>query len=288
MTFFAATPSIYNMLMSQSNVEDFKVPIENEVWVSGAGKLPEKTEFALNTRLLRGNGILSNCYGGTEDISTGTTTHPSPRPNTIGKAMAGINIEIVDDTGQILPPGKDNIGMIVNQSPAIMQGYLGDPKAADPINHSISDPVLKPIKNREGIWYWSGDMAYRDEEGWIYLTDRSKDIIKSADRLVYPSEVELVLCKHVGVKEIAVVGVPHEIYGESILAIVVPQEFSEEKNKQLEMDLIKLAEDELAHYKVPRIWWFKQILQTNAMGKVLKRLYRDEYAKKQEKKKSSI
>jgi acyl-CoA synthetase (AMP-forming)/AMP-acid ligase II len=283
MTFFGATPSIYNMMMSQDNVESFTISAFNEVWVSGAGKLSESTEKALNSRLLRGKGLICNCYGGTEDISTGTTTYSNPQPNTIGEAMDGVNIEVVDDAGNVLPPGKDNIGMLVNQSPAIMQGYLGDPKAADPIDHEMSDPVLKSIVGREGIWYWSGDMAYKDEKGWFYLTDRSKDIIKSADRLVYPSEVELVLLKHPAVKEVAVLGVPHPIYGESVLAVVIPNEYDDAKNAVLEEELKKMADEELASYKVPRIWWWRRQMQTNTLGKVLKRVYRDEYVKKAEK-----
>jgi acyl-CoA synthetase (AMP-forming)/AMP-acid ligase II len=283
MTFFAATPSIYNMLIRQPNIDEISISPYNEVWVSGAGKLPADTEKALNEKLLKGKVILCNCYGGTEDISTGTTTFFNPAPNTIGKAMAGINIEVVDDAGNVLPPGKDNIGMIVNQSPAIMQGYLGDPKAADPVDHAKSDPCLKPINNQPGIWYWSGDMAYKDAAtGNLYLTDRSKDIIKSAERLVYPYEVEAIIMQHPDVKEVAVVGVPHEIFGETILAVVVPDELNPEKNKKLEEELIKMTEEGLAHYKVPRIWWFKQQLQINTMGKVLKRLYRDEYIKKLE------
>jgi acyl-CoA synthetase (AMP-forming)/AMP-acid ligase II len=284
MSFFAGSPSIFNMLMAQENVEEFaeKISPENEVWVSGAGKLPESTENAINSRLLRGRGVMCNGYGSTEDISTGITTRSQPRVNCIGQPMEGVNIEIVDDDGNILPPGKDNVGMIANQSPAIMQGYLGNPKDQDPVDHQLTDPVLKPIKGREGIWYWSGDMAYC-ENGFYYLTDRAKDIVKTADRLVYPSEVEAVLIKHPDVKEVAVVGVPHEIYGETLLAVVVPRELGEEKNKALEAELAKLADEELAKYKVPRIWLFKPMLQTNAMGKVLKRVYRDEFEKKLEK-----
>ena len=270
--------------MSQENVEEFaeKISMGNEVWVSVSGKLPESTENAINTRLLRGRGVMCNGYGGTEDISAGITTRSHPRVNCIGQPMEGVNIEIVDEDGNVLPPGKDNIGMIVNQSPAIMQGYLGNPKDQDPVDHQLTDPVLKPIKGREGIWYWSGDMAYC-EDGFYYLTDRAKDIVKTADRLVYPSEVEAILIKHPDVKEVAVVGVPHEIYGETLLAVVVPRELGEEKNKALEAELTKLADEELAKYKVPRIWLFKPMLQTNAMGKVLKRVYRDEFEKKLEK-----
>ncbi len=288
MTFFAASPSIFNMMMADPTVEQYasKINPKNEIWISGAGKLPEKTEKAINERLLRGHGVMCNGYGSTEDISTGATTFPTPAPNCIGGPMEGLNLEVVDLDGNILPPGKDNVGMIVQQSPAIMQGYLGDPKSKDMIDHKMSDHVLKPIKGREGIWYWTGDNAYRDEKGWCYLTDRAKDVIKSADRLVYPSEVEAVLIKHPAVKEVAVVGVPHDIYGETVLAVVVPQVLDPEKNKALEVELTKIADDELAKYKVPRIWWFRPMLQTNALGKVLKKNYREEYTKKMDKEKA--
>ncbi len=274
--------------MADPTVEQYasKINPKNEIWISGAGKLPEKTEKAINERLLRGHGIMCNGYGSTEDISTGSTTFPNPAPNTIGGPMAGLNLEVVDNDGNILPPGKDNVGMIVQQSPAVFQGYLGDPKSKDMVDHKMTDPVLKPIKGREGIWYWTGDNAYRDEKGWCYLTDRAKDVIKSADRLVYPSEVEAVIAKHPEVRDVAVVGVPHDIYGESILAVIVPAVLDPEKNKALEAELTKMCEEELAKYKVPRIWWFKSMLQTNALGKVLKKNYREEYAKKMEKEKA--
>jgi long-chain acyl-CoA synthetase len=279
LTFFAGTPSIFNMLMAYEGVEKYTISDTNEVWVSGAGKLAKRTEKAVNEKLLKGKGVLCNAYGGTEDVATGTTTFNDPKEGTIGEAMIGCNIEVVDDEGNVLPAGKENIGMLVNQSPAIFQGYLGDPKAADPVDHNLSDPVLKSVKDRDGIWYWSGDMAYQDEKGWFYLTDRAKDIIKSAERLVYPSEVEDVLLNHPEVKEIAVIGVPHDIYGESIMAVVVPERKDVDEAK-LEEELKVLGEKELAKYKVPRIWMYKPSLQTNTLGKVLKRKYREQYVSK--------
>ncbi len=277
MTIFAAVPSIYNMIITQDNVEEFTVSPKNRVFVSGAGPLSPKTEDALNKRLLRGHGSVWQCYGSTEDICVGCGNMKGIL-GSIGTPMPQALIEIVDDEGNILPPGEENVGEIVNQGPHIMLGYLGDPEADDIVDHELTDPVLRPIKGREGIWYWSGDMAWKDEDGNIYITDRSKDIAKVSERLVYPSEVEAVLIEHPGVKEIAVVGVPHETYGEQLLAVVIPTDTSADQ-AALEAELKALAEKELAHYKVPRVWWFKNAMQTNALGKVLKKEYREQYKK---------
>ncbi len=222
MTLFCGVPSIYKMLMTQDNVESFTVSSKNRFFISGAGPLPPETEADLNKRLLRGNGKTCQAYGGTEDTCVGSGNFEKPVPGAIGKAMPGCDLELVDDDGNILPLGKDNVGEVVNHGPHIMVGYLGDPKASDPVDHAITDPVLKPIKGRDGIWYWSGDVGYRDENGVFFLTDRSKDIAKVSERLVYPSEIEKTLSVHPGIKEIAVVGVPHKTYGEQLLAVIVP------------------------------------------------------------------
>ncbi len=283
MTLFCGVPSIYKMLMTQDNVESFKVSAKNRYFISGAGPLPPETEAALNTRLLRGNGRTCQAYGGTEDTCVGAGNFEKPVPGAIGKPKPGCNLELVDDNGNILPLGKDHVGEVVNQGPHIMIGYLGDPKAADIIDHKTTDPVLRPIKGREGIWYWSGDIGYRDENGVFFLTDRSKDIAKVSERLVYPSEIELTLQKHPGVKEIAVVGVPHKTYGEQLLAVVVPTAEWKDKTDRLEAELRAIGEKELAKYKIPRHWWFKNQLQTNSLGKVLKKEYRETFKKLMEK-----
>ncbi|HME53715.1 MAG TPA: class I adenylate-forming enzyme family protein [Candidatus Lokiarchaeia archaeon] len=283
LTLFCGVPSIFKMLMAQENVESFTVSPKNRLFISGAGALPAETEQDLNERLLKGHGKVCQGYGGTEDTCVGTSTASHPVLGSIGIPEPGVEIEYVDDEGNILPLGKDNIGELVNKGPHIMIGYLGDPKADDPVDHKLTDPVLKPIQGREGIWYWSGDVGYRDENGDCYLTDRSKDIAKVSERIVYPSEVEVVLGNHPGVKEIAVVGVPHKIYGEQLLAVVVPTADYKESKEILEQELKELAENELAKYKVPRIWWFKNQLLTNSLGKVLKKEYREQFNKQQDK-----
>nr|MDO8112012.1 class I adenylate-forming enzyme family protein [Candidatus Sigynarchaeota archaeon] len=282
MTLFCGVPSIYKMLMAQDNVENFTICPKNRWFISGAGPLPPETEADLNKRLLRGRGRVCQAYGGTEDICVGTANIEKAVPGAIGKPMPGAEIEYVDDKGNILPLGKQNVGELVNKGPHIMVGYLNR-DSKDLIDHKLSDPVMKPIKGREGIWYWSGDVGYRDEAGVCYLTDRSKDIAKVSERLVYPSEIEMVLRNHRGVKELAVLGVPHKIYGEQLLAVIIPSAEFKDKTEDLERELKALAEKELAKYKVPRVWWFKNQLQTNSLGKVLKKEYRDQYIKLQEK-----
>lgn len=286
MTVFCGVPSIYKMLLAQDNIEDFDISHKNKLFISGAGPLPPVTEAGLNDRLLKGKGITCQAYGGTEDICVGTANFDKVY-GSIGKPMVGAKIELVDSEGNILPPGEENVGELVNQGPHIMMGYLGDPAADDIIDHDLTDPVLKPIKGKEGIWYWSGDVGYKDEKGFIYLTDRSKDIAKVSERLVYPSEVEATLIEHPELDEIAVIGVPHKIYGEQLLAIIVPvksvRDYTDDDLKRIEEELRDMGLKELAKYKVPRHWWFKNQLQTNSLGKVLKKKYREKFTKLYEK-----
>ncbi|MHA1679369.1 MAG: class I adenylate-forming enzyme family protein [Promethearchaeota archaeon] len=292
LTLFCGVPSIYKMLVR--TLEDgatCNLSKKNRLFISGAGALPPITEEKLNTLLLKGQGSTCQAYGGTEDICVGTANSAKPVPGAIGLPMDGVDLEIVDDDGNILPFGKENIGMIVNHGPHIMLGYLGDPKADDIIDHELSDPVLKPIKGREGIWYWSGDIGYRDEEGVFYLTDRAKDIAKVSERLVYPSETEACLLKHPGVEDVAVIAVPDDIWGEALLAVVIPRADWKGKEEQLEQELIEFGTKELAKYKVPRPgrYWFKNQILTNSLGKVLKREYKEKYIKQlaREKKKGA-
>jgi long-chain acyl-CoA synthetase len=121
---------------------------------------------------------------------------------------------------------------------------------------------------RDG-WFATGDVAYRDHDGYYFVIDRRKDMIIRGGYNVYPREIEEVLYGHPCVREVAVVGVPHERHGEEVKAVVVPKEGDE--RALLANELIAYCRERLAPYKVPRIIEFRASLPKGATGKILKR-----------------
>ncbi|MFH0900562.1 MAG: AMP-binding protein, partial [Pseudomonadota bacterium] len=169
---------------------------------------------------------------------------------TAGRACLYVDIKIVDDAGAALPPGK--AGEVCVRGPNVMLGYWHRP-----------EETAKAI--RDG-WFYSGDIGFLDEAGYLTLVDRKKDMIISGGENVYPAEIEKVLQEHPGVAEVAVVGRPDAKWGEVPVAFVVPR-----KSYQLTAEeLLKFCQDRIGRYKQPKDFFFKQALPRNAAGKVLK------------------
>jgi long-chain acyl-CoA synthetase len=124
-----------------------------------------------------------------------------------------------------------------------------------------------------GGWLYTGDLAYRDEDGYIYLAGRARDIIKRGGELISPEEVEQVLTSHPQVEEAAVIGVPDTHWGERVRAIVVPKR----GERVTEEELIEFCRQRLASFKKPESVVFVDQLPRNPLGKVLKRVLREQY-----------
>jgi acyl-CoA synthetase (AMP-forming)/AMP-acid ligase II len=171
--------------------------------------------------------------------------------------MLGVELRVVDDSLRDVPPG--GVGEVVYRGPNVMAGYHEQPDA-----------------DREafaGDWFHSGDLARLDDEGYLWLVDRKKDMIVSGGENVYPAEVERVLLDHPAVAEAAVIGVPHPRWVETPVAFVVPIEASEPG----EDELIAHCRQYLAGYKKPSAIVVVPELPRNAGGKVLKRHLREAY-----------
>ena len=168
-----------------------------------------------------------------------------------------MEINIFDDTGKPLPPGR--IGEIATRSDLVMKGYWKNPEA-----------TANTIKNG---WLHTGDVGYLDECGYLFIMDRSKDMIISGGENIYPREIEEVMIQHPAVREVSVIGVPDPKWGEAIKAIVslIPGESATEK------ELIDFCKDNLASYKKPKSVNFIDELPKNNYGKILKRELRDAY-----------
>jgi long-chain acyl-CoA synthetase len=174
-----------------------------------------------------------------------------------GRPMFGGRVRIVDAEGKDLPPRE--IGEILYQGESLMAGYWQREKETA---HAIRDG-----------WLHSGDAGFLDEEGFIFLKDRVKDMIVSGGENVYPAEIEAVLMGHPEVLECAVIGVPDTKWGETVKAVVVRRTGT----NLSETVLIEWSRDKLAGFKRPRSVDFMETLPRNASGKLLKRTLREPY-----------
>jgi len=208
-------------------------------------------------------------YGLTE--TTGAITYLDPedhdpkgsdRMASCGKAMSGVEIRIVDQAGHEVATGE--VGEIICRSAQVMPGYWNLPE----VN-------AKAI--RDG-WFHSGDVGYLDQDGYLYIHDRIKDMIISGGENIYPAEVESALFEHGDVADVAVIGVPDEKWGEAVKAVVVPRDGADLSDQ----DLILFARQRIAGYKVPRSVDFVATLPRNPSGKILKRELRAPYWRDQE------
>ena len=157
------------------------------------------------------------------------------------------------DSWETVPDGPDQIGEIAIKGHNIMKGYYNRPEATAEVIH-------------DG-WFRSGDLGRRDEDGWYYIVDRSKDMIIRGGFNVYPREIEEFLMTHPAVSLAAVIGVPHESHGEEIKAVLILNADAE----VTEDEIVAWAKEEMAGYKYPRIVEFVDALPMTATGKILKR-----------------
>lgn len=177
-----------------------------------------------------------------------------------GRPGVMVNLKILDDKDNEVQVGQ--VGEICLQHPYVMSGYLNQPE--------MTEQVL-----RNG-WLHTGDMGKVDEEGYVYIVDRKKDMIISGAMNVYPAEVENMLIKHPKVKQAAVIGIPDDKWGEAVIAIVVPSEDVSEK------DILDFCRGKLAKYAQPKRIVFQQQLPTTPLGKIDKKALRAPYWKSEE------
>ncbi len=235
----------------------------------GAGALPtelfkaweKKTGFAL------GEG-----YGLSETSPTVTNSPPWARKKigSCGHPVANTLVGIINENLEFLPVGE--AGELVVSGPQVMLGY-----------HNRPEENKKVFFEAGGYsWLRTGDFAKLDEEGYIFLLDRIKDMIKYKGHSVYPREIEEILYEHPAILECGIVGVPDPVKGEEILAHIILK--PEYRSKVSEQEIIDWAKENMATYKYPRIVKFVNSLPKSAVGKVLRRVIREKEAKKTEKK----
>jgi long-chain acyl-CoA synthetase len=178
----------------------------------------------------------------------------------VGLPRTNVEVRVIDDAGRDLPTGE--IGEVVARSDVVMTGYWRNPAA-----------TAETL--RDG-WLHTGDMGAFDDEGFLTLKDRSRDMIISGGSNIYPREVEEVLLQHPGVVEVSVIGRPHPEWGEEVVACVVPR--PEQTVTEKELDALCLAA--IARFKRPRAYMFLTTLPKNNYGKVLKTELRKQHGSK--------
>ena len=244
-------PAMWRMIIRSGELPDHDVS-SLRVGVWGGEPMDDALREAI---LARFGHILLGVFGTTEGALLSSRPGDDARyPKTSGRA-AGYNLfKIIDDSGREVPRGT--VGELINKSPTTLSRYYKNPKA--------TDEVLK-----DG-WYHTGDLAWMNEDGFVFVVDRKREMLITGGQNVYPAELERVLCDHPAVAAAAVIGVPDPDWGEAAMAFVVPT-----GEAPAVEELVAHMRENLARYKVPRHWRFVEELPTNSMGKIRKHALRE-------------
>jgi acyl-CoA synthetase (AMP-forming)/AMP-acid ligase II len=231
--------------------------------VANAAPVPYSLKQEIVEKL--GDWFLFEVYGSTE-LGVDCVLEPEDqlrKPGSCGRPYGSIELRVVGEDGRELPPGE--AGELFIRTPLSMDGY-----------HRTDDQLTElPTGPDDGGWKSVGDVAYLDDEGYVYICDRKKDMIISGGVNIYPAEIEAVLHAHPDVMDAAVFGVPDEEWGERVHAVVQAKAGRSVDTAALEA----WAVESLAGYKVPRSWVTRDELPRTESGKLLKRVLRDEHWK---------
>jgi len=248
-TLFEGVPTMYNALLHCPERPRFDTSTL-ALCVSGGAAMPVELlrgfERAFECKILEG-------YGLSESSPVASFNHPDRerKAGSIGTPIAGVEMKVVDDEGHSLPRGE--VGEIVIRGHNVMKGYWNKPE-------TTADAL------RDG-WLHTGDMAKVDDDGYFFIVDRKKDMIIRGGYNVYPREIEELLYEHPAVREAAVIGMPHDEYGEEIGAAVTLNDGA----ATTETELREFLKNQVAAYKYPRELWFVDELPKGPTGKILKR-----------------
>jgi len=254
-TLFFGIPDVYNALAKAKLPWYFMWFNRIRAFISGAAALQPKTLDAMAKKFKRAK--LLEGYGLSEaSPAVCMNTFRKQKAGSVGTALYGYKMKVVDEEMNELPNG--GIGDIIVQGDNVMQGYLGRPEA-----------TAETIVNG---WLLTGDMGYMDDEGFLFIVDRKKDLIISKGINIYPREIEECIDAFEGVGVSAVIGIADEKSGEAPIAYI---ELSEDVEKLDEQGLKKYMREQLANYKIPKQIHIIDALPKNATGKVLKRVLKD-------------
>jgi acyl-CoA synthetase (AMP-forming)/AMP-acid ligase II len=257
-THFFGAPIAYLLAAKHPSLHEYDLS-SVRYWTYGGAPL-SRNEVLFIASKFRTDRLMC-LYGLTEAGPNGTYLSPeehAAKAGSVGKyAALHCEVKIVDDHGKEVPTGE--IGEIVLRGESVMKGYYKD-----------EEKTKETIKNG---WLYTGDLARRDEDGYIWVVDRKKDMIISGGVNIYPKEIEDVLRTHPAIADVAVVGVPHPEWGETAKAFVVVSQPLE----NLVDECKRFLEEKIADYKIPRLYEQIDELPRNATGKVLKQVLRGKH-----------
>ena len=252
-TFIFNVPAVYNLLLLRKEVAQLTT-----LRLALYGGAPMSPETIMRLRAIFPNLDLRNAYGATETASP-TTLMPSgwgmEKVDSVGRPVPGAICKVIKENGK--EGGPEEVGELWIKGAMVIPQYW-DNQAAN--RSSFAD----------GFWK-SGDMAKIDQDGYVYIMDRKKDIINRGGEKIYSVEIENLLYSHPGILEAAVVGVPDDIFGERVKAFVVPKQ----QQTLTAEEITEFVRSHLADYKVPREVEFLDALPRNPGGKVLKHMLRE-------------
>jgi long-chain acyl-CoA synthetase len=256
----AGVPTVVRQLLERAREEGRALPSLGGIASGGAPVPPDLIETIgtqFTRRVAPGNG-----YGLTETTSAVITNGGEDyfaRPSSVGRPVVVADARVVSDGGVDLPDGE--IGEIWIRGPNVVAGYWNKPEATA---EAFTDG-----------WFHTGDLGYRDSDGFYYVVDRKKDVVIRAGENVYCAEVEAVLFKHPAVADVAIIGLPHRMLGEEVAAVIVPR-----SGISLDVaDVQGFVASHLAKFNVPtQVFVSSEPLPRTATGKVLKRELKQRYS----------
>lgn len=242
-------PTIYKMMLNHVGADSLDMSFL-KYCASGAESLPQEVLIAFRQKF---KADIVEGYGLSE-ATVSVCKNPiygKRKPRSVGLPFVGVTVEIVDRQGKPVTVGQ--IGEITVKGPNVMKEYLNDPERTH-----------QTIRNG---WLHTGDLGYRDDEGYIYIADRIKDMYIRGGENVYPREIEEVLYQHNDIMECAVIGVPDDLFGQVGKAFIISR-----SGKPLDCEeLTEFCKRRLANYKVPKYLEFRNSFPKAATGKILKR-----------------
>jgi len=261
-TVFAGVPTMYWALLTYEDKDgalDLAEIARNlRIGVSGASSLPieiiKGIEEKYGIPIMEGYGLSETC-----PVATFNHLHKARKPGSVGTPIWGIEVKIVDKDGREV--GVSDVGEIAIRGHNVMKGYYNKPEA-----------TAEAFKGTS--WFHTGDLGRKDEDGYVYIVDRVKDMIIRGGFNVYPREVEEVLMTHPAVSMASVIGVPHDQHGEEIKAYIVVKA----GETIAEADLVAWSKEQMAAYKYPRLVEIREALPMTATGKILKKELKAEVA----------
>ncbi|MFB4210722.1 long-chain fatty acid--CoA ligase [Shouchella sp. JSM 1781072] len=260
-TLFPGAPTMYIALCKQDDIGEYDLTSVNAC-ISGAAALPQevqqKFEKLTNGRIVEGYGLTE-----TSPVACANPIWDKRKPGSVGIPWPDTEIMIysAEKDG---PAETGDIGEVFIKGPQVMTGYWNRPEDTSQTFH--------------GDWFKSGDMGKMDEDGYVYIVDRKKELIIASGYNIYPREIEEVLYEHEEVVQAAVVGVPDEYRGETVKAFVVLKEGS----TMTEADLKAYCAKRMAAFKLPKLYEFRSELPATLTGKILKRVLLDEERTKED------